>query len=582
MVRMIPPYVKDSTASNAEKKIFRLLSNLKMDCTVLHSLGIANHSSKIFGELDFVVISKEGILCLEVKGGEVYRDEGVWHFVNRYGNENTSAEGPFNQVIGSMFSLREYARKNFGYYDAVYKYQYACGVIFLDIVFKGKGPDIISEIIFDSREEDKKFEDYIKSVFKYWRNKCIEKHGYEGDWLTKDNIRRAEIFLRGNFGAIPSLDNIINEVDLEILSATEEQYSRLEMINDNDRVIVRGGAGTGKTLLGMEHAKKLAVTNKKVLFICYNRMLADYLNQSILINSSELKENITISTLHGLFANHVDLSDESSYRDKSNYYNNIVPKRFLEYFIQKGLKNLYDVVVIDEAQDLLKSTYLMCINELLKGGLRDGRWYIFYDHNQNIYNDEFQEAIEELKESRSVLLTLNTNCRNTKQIGIYNTILSGIKHEKYLKINGENVNIQSYKDNEDQSYKLLKYVKNLKSQGLNVGDIVILSPYSFENSCLKGENLFKSVCKFQSIINLKYRNIQSDSVKFCTIHSFKGLESKVIILIDVDKLADADRKLLNYIAISRAKTMLYILYNKNIYGELSESLIRGYQLLNAE
>lgn len=435
---------------------------------------------------------------------------------------------------------------------------------------------------FDSRFTNEQFEEYIKKTFKYWRNNCLEKHKCEGDQLTQENIQRAETFLRGNFGAIPSLNSILTELDTQILSATEEQYSELEMVNDNDRVIVRGGAGTGKTLIGMEHAKKLAASNKKVLFLCYNRMLAEYLNENILINSSELKGNITICTLHGYLANYVDMTDENNYRDKRNYYDIVVPERFLEYVMINSLKNLYDVVIIDEAQDLLKKNYLICINELLKGGLNNGRWYIFYDYNQNIYNHELQEAIKKLNEIGPVIFTLNTNCRNTKQIGIYNTLLSGIKHEKYLRINGENVNIESYKNKLDQCNKLLKYVKNVKTQGLNVGDIVILSPYSFENSCLKGEDLFKSVCKFQNITNVRYRNIQSNSLKFCTIHSFKGLEAKAIILIDMDKLTDTDRKLLNYTAISRAKTMLYILYNEDIQDELSESLIRGYQLLNVK
>ena len=69
------------------KKLFREFRKFKTDdeIIILHSLGIAEHVNKIFGEIDFVVICKEGILCMEVKGGQVERIGGKWRFTNRYG-----------------------------------------------------------------------------------------------------------------------------------------------------------------------------------------------------------------------------------------------------------------------------------------------------------------------------------------------------------------------------------------------------------------------------------------------------------------------------------------------------------------
>lgn len=69
---------------------------------VLHSLGLSEHVTNVSGEVDFVVISTEGILCIEVKGGEVFRENWHWHFRNRYGDENTKNTGPFMQAQGNM------------------------------------------------------------------------------------------------------------------------------------------------------------------------------------------------------------------------------------------------------------------------------------------------------------------------------------------------------------------------------------------------------------------------------------------------------------------------------------------------
>lgn len=43
---------------------------------VLHSLGLPKHQSKIYGEIDFVVVCDRGVACLEIKGGRVECRDG--------------------------------------------------------------------------------------------------------------------------------------------------------------------------------------------------------------------------------------------------------------------------------------------------------------------------------------------------------------------------------------------------------------------------------------------------------------------------------------------------------------------------
>ena len=73
MVQLIPDVLSPEIKSPAEKRLFVEFRDHRTNkkYIVLHSLGIAEHANKIFGEIDFVILCNEGVLCLEVKGGQV-------------------------------------------------------------------------------------------------------------------------------------------------------------------------------------------------------------------------------------------------------------------------------------------------------------------------------------------------------------------------------------------------------------------------------------------------------------------------------------------------------------------------------
>lgn len=264
MARMIPPFIDSEVKSNAERTVFEWLKKSEWkNAVVLHSLGIAQHINNIFGEIDFVVISNEGILCIEVKGGRVYRENGMWFFQDRFNNINSKQKGPFEQAQGNMQSLREYLKKILPKGDPLCRCQYASCVVAPDCIIKTNGTDIISEILFDARNGSNELVTFFEKSFDYWRKRCYDIHHFEGGKLVQDDIERAVKLLRGNFNFVPSLSIVLNKVEDVLLSVTEEQYIIMSGIDVNDRMLIQGAAGTGKTLLAVEQCRKLESKGKK-------------------------------------------------------------------------------------------------------------------------------------------------------------------------------------------------------------------------------------------------------------------------------------------------------------------------------
>lgn len=566
MYKLIPPYYRENYPSKAEIKVFEIFKKLDGSATVLHSLGMADHNTKVFGEMDFVIISEQGILCLEVKGGYVSVEKGVWIYEDRNGNKSRSLEGPFKQVVGNMLSLRNFLRNKLGTKHPVSKTQFACGVIFPDMTFNRSGIEIIPEIVFDNRLRDEQMHQYIYQCFQYWKGKIIDKHQFGPGKLHKTIISQLENLFRGDFACIPSLGSMLNEVDRQLVSLTRDQFVVLQMMSLNPRMMIKGRAGTGKTLIALEQARRLVLQGKRVLYLCFNRVISSYLKfqmrQEVLHSNGGALE---ITNFHEYLGRFVHPLKNGNNED---YYKTVLPEAFLDYVFTNNDHEKFDVILIDEGQDLLNPSYLYCLDEILTDKLERGSWYIFYDDNQNLYNAEYEEGQSLMEEFRPAHMPLLVNCRNTKQIGTYNRILTGFDHGEIMKIEGEHVTRQKYDTDEELKDKIINRVKFLLKEGIHPSDIVILSPCKLESSALKSVDVFKSVCKFQDISSQKYATFSPDSVKYCTIQSFKGMESKVVLLIDLKKFIDPDFRRLNYTAISRARTFLDIYYHSSSEEEV--------------
>ena len=94
---------------------------------------------------------------------------------------------------------------------------------------------------------------------------------------------------------MPSLGHTVISTKQQLLALTREQADRLAIASENPHILLRGGAGTGKTLLSLEHSQRMAALGKRILFLCYNKNLATILREKCEELDSNIKENIIIS-----------------------------------------------------------------------------------------------------------------------------------------------------------------------------------------------------------------------------------------------------------------------------------------------
>lgn len=545
MVTFIPPYCGEEIKSNAEKKVFDILKDIEMDnAYILHSLGLPKHTAKAYGEIDFVVVCPKGIACFEVKGGRISCENGQWIFTDRNNQEHRKNEGPFAQVTGNMFSLAKELKTYFKNHARLKNVFTACGVIFPDITFSGTSVEIISEIVFDKKTAD--VTTYLNTVFDYW----YKRNNTQPALLSPADIQAVVKFLRGEFTFIPTLRDSLENTEHRLIRLTSEQVNAMRGLYGNERLLVKGRAGTGKTILAVDYAKKQLQEGKKVLYLTYNKNLVQNVK-----NQFKKAELIKIINIHALFGEYVPISEEHFKNNPNEFFNEILPQKFSEYlltlsdFERSELK--YDVLIMDEGQDILNPRYLESMDMLLKNGFEKGQWAIFYDDMQNIYNKEFDEGLELIKSYSHTMYYLSKNCRNTVQIGQYCSSISGLNCSDFLQENGEEVQKISYSDLNSFKTVLNAAIKELQKEDIPLQEIVFLSPKKYQSSILAKMN-FK-VNEWGDFFDA-----ESKLPQFSTIQGFKGLEAKIVMLVDINKIFPKNFAQYMYVASSRARTLLYL------------------------
>lgn len=580
MAKMIPPTFSANTPLGEIEFFRKLRDDPGCDGWVaFHSLDLKKHLTKIEGELDMVVlVPDQGILCIELKGCDVKRVDGKWIYPYE-----TSIDGPFKQASKGMHSLRKYLiEKDVSFQPTLF----FSAVIFTRIDFEEKSPEwqpwqFIDKKLFIRRPISVN----ILNIFKQARS-YLSKLGKVAGWfdlekskLSKSQIDRAINLLRKNFEYVVSPRYDIESLEVSIKNFTEEQYLILDSLLGNKRLLISGPAGTGKTFLAIEFARRQLSEGKRVGFFCYNALLADWIKTEMAVEIDTNGKSFFCGTFHAYLA--AVSKDGDHAKHDGNYWSEVLPQRALEKILgDEGYQSHFDVLAIDEAQDLIfNENYLDVLDISLNSGLSGGRWAFFGDfERQAIYAGEdssSKESILSSLETRAPSLShysLRNNCRNAESVAETLTLTAGIT-PGYTKILNDNesgvVDPRFYSSSDIQDGLVKKKLIELLRQ-FKPSEIVILSPKSDDRSCAHSV-----ASQFPEMGIASFRQAHANQIRYASIHAFKGLEASAILLTDIDSLGTESSKALLYVGMSRAKINLTIFLSEACRSQYDKLLDLG-------
>ena len=513
------------THSQAEKRVFDHLRAAFTGApigtfTAYHSLNLTRHAYKRFGEIDFLICCPLGIFVLEVKGGRVSCHNGVWCYTNRYGDVTESSEGPFKQAESALHALLANLRAHLPK-SLLAKFSIGYGVLLPDCDFSVSSAEWDAKTVADIRGY-KNLELWLKQLFCYWR----AKDGGQRNPLGSE-LKSLCDYLRPEFEVATPLYLATSDVEEQIASLTQDQMSMVDVVVANRRVMCSGGAGTGKTFLALELARRWTAENINVVLVCRSVWLKNYLDAKFSM------PNLTVS----------------------------VASAVRTHCHRQGLAS-FDALIVDEGQDLFDMTSLKGLSAVLVGGLADGRWCIFHDSNNQagFFGAIDQDALNYLADIKSTQVPLRTNCRNTSVIlEKVQTSLGADMGTRGAGF-GPIIREQCSASNEE-SAKLLavELMELIDIGGLSPGAVTILSPYSFRDSCiaLLPEKIRREI---RVLDDFSLRNFPSVKTSFAEIANFKGLENEAIIVIDLPMpTKGSTHQLLHYVAMSRARSVLSLI-----------------------
>ena len=210
------------------------------------------------------------------------------------------------------------------------------------------------------------------------------------------------------------------------------------------------------------------------------------------------------------------------------------------------------------------------------GGLAGGSWAIFGDFTRQALYGGAKDPVSALSRycDHFVRARLTLNCRNTRRIAEETALVAGFDKPPFRLGDemGLPVEHRYWKKPADLLKSLTSVVERLVKEAMPIEDVMILSPRRLANSGLAG---VKSISRFRLVDVSRGMTRVQHSLKFSTIHSFKGLESPVVIIVDVDQVDSDEHQSLLYVAMSRARSLLILMISKGARASLERRIRAG-------
>ena len=285
-----------------------------------------------------------------------------------------------------------------------------------------------------------------------------------------------------------------------------------------------------------------------------------------------------------------------------------LPGMALEALLERDdQRDLYDEIVLDEAQDVLRRSYLDVLDLSLRDGLAGGRWRFFGDFTwQRIY-DAAALSVEEFLAPpagargagaapvSAMRCELRVNCRNTPRVA---ALACDVGHVRpgYRRVRRPDDDVEPqvrwYGDAAAQRELLEETLEELRGGGFTGPRVAVLSPWGNEHCAAahltdqpwrdrlaplvkepgEGEEEEEVGDWLAACIpsDLDAVNLRSGKIRYSSIYRFKGLEAPAVVITDVESLDTPAQRSLLYVGCSRALHRLVILAHEGVRGELAE------------
>jgi hypothetical protein len=544
-------------SSQAEEVVYLRSKELSSDWRVYYSVTLSTKEDNEGireGEMDFLLYHPScGIVVMEVKGGRIRLDgqTGQFYSENRHGR-SFAIKNPFQQAIVFRNRFVRYMRQ-LGF-DAPISHA-VCFPSVMEQDFSAHAT--IEPATLLGRKGLEKLESFLLTLVKSF---------HSDDFLRfKDIGSRLDDLLKGvSFKSLPMLREYLDSEELKIhASDAIHEHLAAPLINQK-RLGVEGSAGTGKSMLAVHLNNYLVDQGKDVLFLVGSSLLAS----SLKIMLRTKTKIMTFQELAGTFGINMLIAPLGSKVMGDQWIQYEAPEQLRQKITSSDLR--FDALIVDEAQDV-QPFWWVAYEAFLKDKEESGL-YVFFDRDQGVFGGgegatRFQpESVIPVPDS---YMKLQKNYRNTSEITQFANAFKGIGASQNASDRvGYQPELVIYESSQDAFEKLQLTIKRLISeQRVKNDEIVILSARAVESkeSILHGQT---------QIAGLKLSRIEPShiasgklagpgEIAVSTIASFKGLEAKVAIVINVCEyrmpLSNPIMSSLVYVAFTRARHMLIVL-----------------------
>lgn len=561
MATVHPPLDPETITPQAEGIVYEALRDqLGDDYEVIYSQDISyqNHSgNRRYGEIDFAVWHpRHGLLVIEVKGGcaierqadgsrrSQRHDNGTWHTI----------KDPFTQAQKAMYALKDELEHRV---SGALRIPHAFACVFPEAKLNSEMPvGHPQESCIDARAMHH-LSSAVKGALRSVADP-INALDPKAQEERKANLQTAWNELVRTFQMVPASDVEGASTQKATIMRGREVYYQLteeqatlynETLQSNPRVLVRGPAGTGKTLLAENRAKQLAREGKKTLLLCYNQLLAQHLSEQTQdidnLDTRYFHEIIETNIVHTSRRRMPTHPDTAFWIEESS-------ELLLDIIENRGLH--YDALVVDEAQDIYPNWW-DALQFLLP---EDPHVYVFADIHQNIYGPQL--SVEDVWEDMP-LVRITRNCRSARRVAEYAADLRGVTslhHHPNLE-DGIAVEKCTYSSPDEQIKQLDTLIRSLRADGIEANQMILLAMHSKKNTALAEVDRLGGYTLKPFDVGDPPTN---QELAYSTAQRFKGLDAPVGIVYGLDADCDYATHLnFMYVACTRAQDRLYLVHH---------------------